>query len=45
MVEALAVVAEMKTGFSSKSPPQLPGAKHPALNLAKMLTLPTQART
>ena len=45
MVEALAVVAEMETGFSSKSPPQLPGAKHSALNLTKMLTLPTQART
>ena len=45
MVEALAVVTSMKTGFSSKSPPQLPGAKHSALNLTKMLTLPTQART
>ena len=31
MVEALAVVAEMETAFSSQSPPQLPGAKHPAL--------------
>ena len=45
MVEALAVVAELKTGFSSKSSPQLPGAKHSALNLARMLTLPMQART
>ena len=51
MVEAavkamtVAVVAEMKTGFSSKPPPRLPGAKHPALAPAMMLTLLTQART
>ena len=40
VVLAMIVVAEMKTEFSSKSPPQLPGVKHPTLNPAMMLTLP-----
>ena len=45
MVMTVAVVAEMKTGFLSKSPPQLPSAKHPAFAPAMMLTLLTQTRT
>ena len=44
-VMTVVVLAEVKTAFSSKPPPQLPGAKHPTPKPAKMLTLPMQART
>ena len=32
----LAAVAVMEIGFSSQSPPQLPGAKHPTLAPARL---------
>ena len=41
----MVAVVEMKIGFLSKSPPQLPSVKHSAFAPATMLILLTQART